>query len=122
MIPTLIPEPATVYRGSRGRRFFTKRGAYRSIAWAAIREKYPPTYEPPDYEAGIRGGWECDIDYDRAGKLAQRLARWLEWRDRRAAELAALCPCKTKNEEIAAGHLPECPWSDPHYQPPGGMF
>lgn len=66
-------ETATVYRGG-GRRFFTKKAAFRSEAKARVRAKYPC-----DCEAGsfIDPPHDCGLHGDFFVKRVDRLAAWL---------------------------------------------
>lgn len=61
------------FGGQRSRRYLSRRAAYH---WLAMRI------------AAARYGWEEVEDWPWPGKLVDRLARWLMWRDKRRGELA----------------------------------
>jgi len=144
MTPAIRTEVRPVYRSAfGGKARLTAKRAYLDTAWRLWTQKHPCTccHDPETpytcrEHASLDHYTGTDVRAEYRRKAIDRLARWLMWRDRRAEELAEatpkpkrsgenvsfLCPCKTKNENLTAAHIPECPWSDPNYQPPGGMF
>jgi hypothetical protein len=103
----VLQETRTIYRSAVGRRArFTRKAAYLDAAWQAWRAKYPCQCESET-------GYVCDNHYvdcracvleaadvvpgihgvphaheHPSKKTVDRLARWLQWRDRRVAALA----------------------------------
>lgn len=88
----VLAEQRTVYRSEVGRRGrLTRRAAYLDAAWQAWRAKYPCECE---LETGFVC-WQHHPDENgtspdtavvaRRRKVIDRLARWLMWRDARAA-------------------------------------
>ena len=85
---TVTTETATVYRGA-GRRWFTRRAAYRAVARAVVNERCRETGDCDGGEADALAGYvppgcRWHRDPDHAERLLTRLARRYERRDRAA--------------------------------------
>lgn len=51
--PDVVSEQVTVYRAvgvESNRRYFTRRAAYRSVAWQMVRDRYPEEFDRPALE------------------------------------------------------------------------
>jgi hypothetical protein len=84
----LLLEPALVWRApvKGARRKFTRRGAYREWARLLLRGRRNSCgCESAEYRDGFMTyeGSVCELHGEGYDRLCSRLARWLEWRDRR---------------------------------------